>query len=78
MQVDENLIGAGEKIESHRERRVQTAMHQLFERQSSCVRPFIDSISTVSRLYNEPVTLIFNDDTLYLGSASEDPEGDLT
>ena len=78
LQVDENLIGAGEKIESHRERRVQAAMHQLFERQSSCVRPFIDSISTVSRLYNEPVTLIFNDDTLYLGSASEDPEGDLT
>ena len=36
-----------------------------------CVRPFIDNINTVNRLYNEPVELIFNSETLYLGAASD-------
>ena len=70
-QIDETLIGAGEKIGAYKERRVQTTMRQLLERQSSCVRPFIDNINTVNRLYNEPVELIFNSETLYLGAASD-------
>lgn len=67
-QIDETLIEAGERIGAYKNRRVQTIMQQLLERQSSCVRPFIDNINAVNRLYNEPVTLIFNHDTLYLGS----------
>jgi len=70
-QIDETLIGAGEKIGAYKERRVQTTMRQLLERQSSCVRPFVDNINTVNRLYNEPVELIFNSETLYLGAASD-------
>lgn len=66
-QIDETLIEAGERIGAYKNRRVQTTMQQLLERQSSCVRPFIDNINAVNRLYNEPVTLIFNHDTLYLG-----------
>lgn len=67
-QIDETLIEAGERIGAYKNRRVQTTMQQLLERQISCVRPFIDNINAVNRLYNEPVTLIFNHDTLYLGS----------
>lgn len=67
-QIDETLIEAGERIGAYKNRRVQTTMQQLLERQSSCVRPFIDNINAVNRLYNESVTLIFNHDTLYLGS----------
>lgn len=70
-QIDETLIEAGERIGAYKNRRVQTTMQQLLERQSSCVRPFIDNINTVNRLYNEPVTLIFNHDTLYLGAAPD-------
>ena len=70
-QIDETLIEAGERIGAYKNRRVQTTMQQLLERQSSCVRPFIDNINTVNRLYNEPVTLIFNHDTLYLGSTPD-------
>ena len=70
-QIDETLIEAGERIGAYKNRRVQTTMQQLLERQSSCVRPFIDNINAVNRLYNEPVTLIFNHDTLYLGSAPD-------
>lgn len=70
-QIDETLIEAGERICAYKNRRVQTTMQQLLERQSSCVRPFIDNINAVNRLYNEPVTLIFNHDTLYLGSTPD-------
>ena len=70
-QIDETLIEAGERIGAYKNRRVQTTMQQLLERQSSCVRPFIDNINDVNRLYNEPVTLIFNHDTLYLGSTPD-------
>ena len=70
-QIDETLIEAGERIGAYKNRRVQTTMQQLLERQSSCVRPFIDNINTVNRLYNESVTLIFNHDTLYLGAAPD-------
>ena len=70
-QIDETLIEAGERIGTYKNRRVQTTMQQLLERQSSCVRPFIDNIKAVNRLYNEPVTLIFNHDTLYLGSTPD-------
>ena len=70
-QIDETLIEAGERIGAYKNRRVQTNMQQLLERQSSCVRPFIDNINAVNRLYNEPVTLIFNHDTLYLGSTPD-------
>mgnify|MGYP003316430823 CR=1 FL=1 len=48
---------------------ITTTMHRLVDRQSSCVRSFIDNIDMVNRMYNQPMTLIFNEETLYLGSA---------
>lgn len=70
-QIDETLIETGEKIKSYKESRVQTTMRRLVDRQSSCVRPFIENIDAVNRLYNEPLTLVFNHETLYLGSESD-------
>lgn len=70
-QIDETLIETGAKIKSYKESRVQTTMRRLVDRQSSCVRPFIENIDAVNRLYNEPLTLVFNHDTLYLGSESD-------
>ena len=72
-QIDETLIETGEKIGAYQKRRIQTTMRPLLERQSSCVRPFIENINTVNRLYNKPVTLIFDKKTLYLGTASDQP-----
>ena len=37
----------------------------------SCVRPFVDNIEMVGRLYNNDISLIFDKDTLYLGVAEE-------
>ena len=70
-QLDETLIEAGEKLVTYKEQRVTTTMHRLVERQSSCVRPFIDNIDMVNRMYNQPMTLIFNEENLYLAAGAE-------
>lgn len=70
-QLDENLIGAGERLESFGDRRVQTRMRQLVDQQSSCIRPFVENIETIGRLYNRPMALVFNGEDLYLGEAAE-------
>ena len=71
-QIDETLIEAGEKLGAYKDRRVTTTMHRLVDRQSSCVRPFIDNIDMVNRMYNQPMTLIFNKENLYLAAAGAD------
>lgn len=68
-QIDETLIEAGEKLGTYKERRVTTTMYKLVERQSSCIRPFIDNIDMVNRMYNQPMTLIFNKENMYLVAA---------
>ena len=70
-QLAENLIGAGERLESFGDRRVKTRMQQLVDQQSSCIRPFVDNIETIGRLYNRPMVLVFNGEDLYLGEAAE-------
>lgn len=69
-QIDETLIEAGEKLDNFKEQRVTSAMQKLVERQSGCVRPFIDQIDMVNRLYNQPMTLIFNDENIYLAEGA--------
>lgn len=70
-QLDETLIEAGEKLDSYKKQRVTTTMHRLVERQSICIRPFIDNIDMVNRMYNQPMTLIFNEENLYLATGTE-------
>lgn len=67
-QIDEALIETGQKIGTYEAKRIQGTMKQLVNRQSSCVRPFIDNIEKINQLYNEQMTLIFNDETLYIGA----------
>lgn len=70
-QIDETLITAGEKLGTYKEKRIITAMHKLVERQSSCIRPFIDNIDMVNRIYNQSTTLIFNEENIYLAALDE-------
>lgn len=70
-QLDETLIEAGEKLGTYKEQRITTTMHRLVERQSSCIRPFIDNIDMVNRMYNQPMTLIFNEENLYLAASAD-------
>ena len=70
-QLDENLIVAGERLESFGDRKVQTRMRQLVDQQSSCIRPFVENIETIGRLYSRPMALVFNGEDLYLGETAE-------
>ena len=68
-QMDESLIEAGQKIGDYEKKCTAKTMRQLVEHQSSCVHPFIDQIQSMDRLYHGELTMIFNDETLYLGTA---------
>ena len=69
--VDEALIEAGSKLDKLGTRRSVQQLKKLVDRQSSCVRPFVDNIETVDRLYNNAITMVFDKDTLYLGIEEE-------
>lgn len=68
-QLDESLIAAGAKLGTYEEKRAQTTMRQFVAHKSSCIHLFIDQINAINRIYNRPMTLIFNQETVYLGSA---------
>ena len=66
-QIDETLIETSERLEVFGNNRLQNRMQQLVERQSGCVRPFIDNIVMISQMYNHALTLVFNEKALYIG-----------
>lgn len=73
-QVDEALIGAGEKVDGFSERRTESTM-ELFEMgECSCVRPFVDNINAVNTIYNEPLELLFDKDNVYFRLPEVKPE----
>lgn len=43
-------------------------MKQLVEKQSGYVRPFIENINTVNKLYNQPMEMIIDKKTYISGS----------
>lgn len=59
-QVDEALIGAGERVDGFSEKRTESTMELFAREECICVRPFIDNINTVSMIYNEPMDLLFD------------------
>lgn len=64
-QVDEALIGAGEKVDGFSERRTESTMELFAREECSCVRPFVDNINAVNMIYNEPMELLFDRENIY-------------
>lgn len=64
-QVDEALIGAGEKVDSFSEKRTESIMELFAREECSCVRPFVDNINAVNMIYNEPMELLFDRENIY-------------
>ena len=64
-QVDEALIGAGEKVDGFSERRTESTRELFAREECSCVRPFVDNINAVNMIYNEPMELLFDRDNVY-------------
>lgn len=67
-QIDETLIEAGEKVENFGSKRAAKTIGQFIEKQSAYVRPFIDNINVINKLYNQPLELLLDGDNLYLGT----------
>ena len=64
-QIDENLIEAGDKVQSFSEKRIESTMELFANPHCTCVRPFVDNINAVNMIYNEPMELLFDSDNLY-------------
>lgn len=73
-QIDEGLVGIGEKLGAYNEKRVTVTMQQLVDKQSSCVQPFVENIVAINQLYNQPISLVFNSETLYISPSNEPSE----
>ena len=71
-QIDETLIETGGKIGKYGQKRTTQMMQQFVDRQGSCVRPFVEKINTVNRLYNQPIELLFDRENVYVGAAQEE------
>lgn len=67
-QIDENLISTGDKINAFRNEKIKSQMQCLIERQSNFVRPFIDNINTINKLYNKPIQLLVDKSNIYLAT----------
>jgi hypothetical protein len=67
-QIDESLIERGEKLSETASKRTKQTMEQFLEKQSAYVRPFIENINTVNRLYNQPLEILFDAENLYIGA----------
>lgn len=67
-QLDEKLINNSAKIRTYKEKRSVQMMSQLRNHKDSCVRPFIEQINAINQIYNHPLTLTFNNETLVLTS----------
>lgn len=68
-QLDENLISAGEALGEQSETRADGALGLLTEYSGDCVRPFVEQIRAIERVYNSPMNLLFDSENVYLGSA---------
>jgi hypothetical protein len=67
-QLDENLIGASGQIGKISSKKAEKTMGRFVNNQSCCVRPFVENINAVNRLYNQPMELLFDKENLYIGN----------
>lgn len=74
-QLDENLIDAGDNLKQHKDTRGGKRLNVLVSKSSAHVEPFVENLETVNRLYNEPVTLMFDQSNLYIIGGSAEGKG---
>lgn len=65
-QLDENLLKASEKLSEFKDKIIDTNTSQFIGNNSNYVRPFIDSIETISKLYNQPTAFLCDKENIYI------------
>ncbi|KAB0575636.1 hypothetical protein F7P78_10990 [Fusobacterium naviforme] len=67
--VDEALIDAGRRLGKIDTKRTFDSLKVLIDAKDDCVRPFVENIDSVNRLYNSPLEMLFDRENIYLGTA---------
>ena len=65
-QLDETLIKTGNRMEQLNSKKTEKIMKHLVHTQSGVVRPFIENINAVNRLYNQPLEILFDRENVYI------------
>jgi len=66
-QLDATLLKTGNRLQEFNEERTEKSLQQLAAHRDSEIRPFVDNINAINRLYNQPVELLFDEENIYLG-----------
>ncbi|MEG0164976.1 hypothetical protein, partial [Anaerorhabdus sp.] len=64
--IDENLIESGKKIKEFAKNNSNKNLEDIINFQTTTVRPFIDNIKTINRLYNGNTQYFFDSQNLYI------------
>jgi hypothetical protein len=62
------FIFISKKLEKKGSERTERTMEQFKEKQNDYIRPFVEKINTVNKLYNQPIELIFDKENIYIGT----------
>lgn len=65
--INETLLGAGDKIGKFGERRIEESMKRFDVAANGNVRIFIENIIIMNKLYNSPYELVFDKENVYIG-----------
>lgn len=68
VQLGEKIIESGEKIDEFKKNRYNNAVISLAEKQNSNVKPFVEQISMINTMYNEPLQICFDKENLYINA----------
>lgn len=69
MPVATAFADAENKLDKFEANSSEQRLHELVGYQSAYVRPFIDNIEIICQLYDNPISLYFDKDAIYLGVA---------
>ena len=72
--LEKGFAGTGNWLGNVEGKKIEQSMRKFTRTQDSTVVPFIESIETVSRIYNQRLELAFDGEGLYLSSAEEQEE----
>ena len=64
-QIDENLIARSEKNLEKNIHRVEKNMETLSSIGCDCIEPFINNVRTMSKLFNEGIDILFDNENMY-------------
>ena len=64
--INESILAGSEKLEALGNKKTEETMNAFIENKTDEITVFTDSITSVDRLYNHPIQLLFDDSNLYL------------